>query len=115
MPIRRHCRTANRISTTPRANLTAMAAVEGAVFGAGGLPPVARTTVAITTTRQASQPRMKARPFLVPFSVLSSRMKAVSGNGSRGDAEADEEKVSYHHRTPGIKAVSGCQQEGQLI
>jgi hypothetical protein len=60
-----------------------MAALDGAVFGSGGLPPVTRTTAPITTTRQASQPRMKARPFLVPFSVLSSRMKAVSGKGSR--------------------------------
>ena len=40
-------------------------------------------TVAITATRQASQPRMNARPFQMPFSALSTRMKAVSGNGSR--------------------------------
>ena len=40
-------------------------------------------TVAITATRQASQPRMNARPFQMPFLALSTRMKAVSGNGSR--------------------------------
>ena len=61
-PIRRHCRTANKISTTPRASLTAIAAVDGAVLGLGGLPPVTRTTAAITATRHASQPRMNARP-----------------------------------------------------
>src|ERR1700730_10013286 len=67
----------------PRASLTASAAVDGAVFGWGGLPPVTRMTAAITTTRHASQPRTNARPFLVPFSALRIRMKAVSGKGSR--------------------------------
>jgi hypothetical protein len=61
----------------------ASAAVDGAVFGAGGFPPVVTTTAAITSTRQASQPRMNARPFLGPLSALSSRTKAVTGNGSR--------------------------------
>ena len=67
----------------PRASLMARTAVDGAVCGLGGLPPVVRTTAAITATRQASQPRMNARPFLVPFSAPRIRMKAVSGNGSR--------------------------------
>jgi hypothetical protein len=39
---------------------------------------------------------MNARPFLAPFSALRSRMKAVSGKGFEGNAEADEEKVGYH-------------------
>src|SRR5215468_4253975 len=65
------------------ASLTARAAVDGAVCGLGGLFPVAAMTAAITTTRQASQPRMNARPFQMPLSALSTRMKAVSGNGSR--------------------------------
>ena len=72
-----------RISTRPRASLTTRAAVVGTVCGRGGLFPVARMTVAITATRQASQPRMNARPFQMPFLALSTRMKAVSGNGSR--------------------------------
>ena len=64
----------------------ASAAVDGAVLGLGGLPPVTRMTTAITTTRHASQPRMNARPFLVPRSALRIRMKAVIGKGSRAIA-----------------------------
>src|SRR5580704_7768278 len=60
-----------------------MAAVDGTVFSAGGLPPVARTTAAITATRQASQPRMKARPLMAPLSAPRIRTNADSGNGSR--------------------------------
>ena len=82
-PIRRRWCTAIRISTTPTASFTARAASEGTVCGSGGLFPVVTMTAAITATRQASQPRMNARPFQVPFSALSTRMKAVSGNGSR--------------------------------
>src|SRR5450755_1305831 len=77
MPLRRYLRTRYRTSATPRASLTARAAVDGAVFGAGGFPWVDRVTAATTTTRQASQPRMNARPLKVPFSELSSRMNAV--------------------------------------
>ena len=61
----------------------ARTAVNSAVLGAGGLPPVSRTTAPITTTRQASQPRMKARPFLVPLSELRISRNAMSGKGSR--------------------------------
>ena len=82
-PIRRHRSQAYRTSATPMASFTARAAVDGAVFGAGGFPWVVSTTAAITTTRQASQPRTNARPFQMPFSALSSRMNAVSGKGSR--------------------------------
>src|SRR5712671_7467973 len=82
-PIRRRWRTASRISVTPSVSLTARMAVDGTVCGLGGLFPVAAMTAAITTIRQASQPRRNASPFRVPFSALSIRMKAVSGNGSR--------------------------------
>jgi hypothetical protein len=57
-PRRRHWSTASRISARPSVSLTASTAVDGAVFAAGGLPPVASSTAAITATRQASQPRM---------------------------------------------------------
>ena len=67
----------------PRASLTARTAVNGAVCGLGGWPPVSATTAPITTTRQASQPRMKASPFRLPFSAPRSRMNTVTGNGSR--------------------------------
>src|SRR6185437_3715923 len=82
-PIRRRWRRAIRISTTPTASLTARAASDGTVFGAGGLLPVDAMTAAMTAIRQASQPRMNARPFQVPLWEVSTRMKAVSGNGSR--------------------------------
>src|SRR5271165_2114145 len=81
--IRCHRRQAYRTSATPRASFTARAAVDGAVLGAGGFPCVVKTTQATTTTRQASQPSTNTRPLRVPFSLLSSRMNAVSGKGSR--------------------------------
>src|SRR5580704_5259793 len=81
--IRRHRCQAYRTSATPRASFTARAAVDGAVLGAGGFPCVVRVTAATTTTRQASQPSTNARPFQMPFLLLSSRMNAVSGKGSR--------------------------------
>jgi hypothetical protein len=89
-----------------------MAAVDGAVFGAGGLAPVTRTTAAITTTRQASQPRMKARPFLVPFSVLRSSMKAVSGKGSRVIPRPMRRRSATIGRIPAINAASGSAVRG---
>src|ERR1022692_3139442 len=82
-PLRRRCRTPKRIRTTPSAALTTRAPVDGTVLGCGGLPPVTRTTTAITTTRQASQPRMKASPFLVPFSAARIRMNATIVTGSK--------------------------------
>ena len=63
--------------------LAARAASEGAVLGAGGLLPVARIVTATTTAREASQPKMKAAPFLTPPFDASTRMKAVKGIGSR--------------------------------
>src|ERR1700733_1788815 len=81
--IRRHRCQAYRTSATPRASFTAKAAVDGAVLGAGGFPCVVKTTHATTKTKQASQPSTNTRPLRVPFSLLSSRMNAVSGNGSR--------------------------------
>ena len=93
-PIWRLLRRAITISTTPMASLTASAAVDGTVCGLGGLFPVAAMTAAITTTRQASQPRMNARPFQMPFSALSTRMKAVSGNGSRVIASPMSSRLS---------------------
>src|SRR3981081_1412247 len=77
-PIRRQRRQAYRTSATPRASFTARAAVDGAVLGAGGFPCVVRGRAVTTTTRQPSQPSTNARPFLVPFLLLSSRVNAVS-------------------------------------
>ena len=74
----------------------ARTAVDGAVAGAGGLPPVSRTTAPITTTRQASQPRMKARPFLVPFSRAQDQQERDERERLKGDAQADQEQVKYH-------------------
>ncbi len=70
----------------PRASLTARAAVDGAVCGLGGVPPVVMMTAATTATRQASQPKMNARPLRAPLSLLKIEMKAVRGNGSRAIA-----------------------------
>jgi hypothetical protein len=63
--------------------LTARAAVDGTVCGLGGSLPVARMTAAITATKHASQPRINARPFQVPFRAPRIRTKAVSGNGTK--------------------------------
>ena len=80
----RRCRwTAMRMRMTPRAILMPRAALDGAVLGLGGFPPVIRMTPPITTTNDASQPRMKAAPFLAPWMALKVRMKAMMGMGSR--------------------------------
>ena len=107
-PPRRLVRRAIRISTTPAASLTARAVSDGTVCGLGGLFPVAAKTAAITTTRQASQPRMYARPFLMPFSALSTRMKAISGNGSRAIASPMSRRSSTTPPVPGSPGYKPC-------
>ena len=49
----------------------------------GGLLPVAVRVTAITTASDNSQPKMKAAPLRTPFFDARTRMKAVSGIGSR--------------------------------
>ena len=71
-----------QISRMPSSALITRTAVEGAVCCRGGLPPVARTTAAMTATRQAIQPRMNASPFQMPPLAASRRMNATSVIGS---------------------------------
>ena len=60
------CRIAIATRTTPIAIFTASAASEGAVFGLGGLLPVASTVTVTTMARDTSHPNTKAAPFRTP-------------------------------------------------
>ncbi len=62
--------------------LAAAIPMEGVVDGRGGRPPVTSRVVAMTRTRQAIHPRMKAIPLAVPLRLASTRMKAAMGTGS---------------------------------
>jgi hypothetical protein len=77
------CRIATMTRTAPIAILTASAASEGAVFGLGGLLPVASTVTATTVASNTSHPNKKAAPFRAPRSEGSTTRNAVSGSGSR--------------------------------
>src|SRR5215469_16184853 len=81
-PILRWCRTAVTTRNAPRAIFTASAASEGAVFGLGGLLPVARTVTETTTASETSQPNTNAAPLRVPPLAGSTIKNAVSGSGS---------------------------------
>src|SRR5580704_6972838 len=111
-PLRRCVCTASRISTTPAASLTARAASDGAVCGLGGLLPVARMTAAITATRQASQPRMYARPFQIPFWAASTRTNAVSGNGTNAIPSPMRSRLST---TPPQPQAPGAARPSQAL
>ena len=81
-PRLRRRRMPTQISRMPSSALTTRTAVEGAVCGRGGLPPVAESTAATTATRQAVQPRMNASPFQMPPLAARRRMNATSVSGS---------------------------------
>ena len=61
---------------------TANDASDGAVFGLGGLLPVASTVTVTTMASETSQPNRNAAPFLTPCLEGSTTMNAVSGSGS---------------------------------
>jgi hypothetical protein len=65
------------------ATLATEIAIEGLVEGRGGRPAVTNNVIAITSTRQAIQPRMKATPFHGPRRLARTRMNAMIGSGSR--------------------------------
>src|ERR1700691_5537055 len=71
---------------TPMAIFTASPASEGAVFGLGGLLPVASTVTDTTITRDASHPNTKAAPFLTPRLEGSTARNAINGSGSSATA-----------------------------
>src|SRR5580700_649401 len=73
--------------TTPSAIFTASPASEGAVFGLGGLLPVAATVIVTTIASDASHPNTYAAPFTVPRLDGRMTMNAVNGNGSRVTAK----------------------------
>src|SRR5262245_7189834 len=80
--LRRMCRIATATRPTPMAILTASAPMDGAVFGLGGLLPVASTVTATTMARDTSHPNTNAAPFRTPRFDGSTTRNAVSGNGS---------------------------------
>ena len=66
----------------PMAIFAASAPSEGAVFGSGGLLPVASTVTVTTMARDTSHPNVHAAPFRTPRCEGSTIMKADSGSGS---------------------------------
>ena len=62
--------------------LAAEIPMDGSVDGRGGRPSVTTRVMAMTRTRQAIHPRMKATPFAVPLRLDSTRMKPAIGTGS---------------------------------
>src|SRR5277367_1768294 len=88
--------------TTPSAIFTASPASEGAVFGLGGLLPVAATVIVTTIASDASHPNTYAAPFTVPRLDGRMTMNAVSGNGSKVTAKP----ISMRLRTIAIPLVS---------
>jgi hypothetical protein len=93
-PILRRCRTAITTSTTPMAIFTASDASEGAVFGLGGLSPVASTVIVTTMARDTSHPNTKAAPLSTPRRDGSTTMKPVSGSGSSAIARPIRSRLS---------------------
>src|SRR5215469_2795108 len=81
--LRRMCRIATATRPMPMAILTASAASDGAVFGLGGLLPVASTVTATTMARDTSHPNTNAAPFRTPRFDGNTTRNAVSGSGSR--------------------------------
>lgn len=80
----------------PSASLMARAAVDGAVFGAGGLSPVTKMTAAIfrTQARELAQDERRAPPG----TLLSAQDQDEGHEGERfeSDPEPDQQKVNYH-------------------
>ena len=97
-PILRRRRIAITTRTTPIAIFTARDAREGAVFGLGGLLPVASTVTVTTIARDTSHPNTNAAPFRTPRLEGSTTMNAVSGSGSSAIARADQDKAKHHSR-----------------
>ena len=85
-PILRRCRSAIATRMTPRAIFTARSASDGAVFGSGGLLPVASTVTVTTIARDASHPNTNAAPFRTPRLEGSTTRNVVSGSGSNAIA-----------------------------
>src|SRR5262249_35497611 len=87
-PLARMCRTPITTRTAPSAILTASPASDGAVFGLGGLLPVASTVTVTTTARDTSQPNTNAAPLRAPCLEGSTTKNAVSGSGASATATA---------------------------
>src|SRR5580700_6083327 len=110
----RRCRIAIATRMTPMAVFTTTPASEGAVFGLGGLLPVASTVTATTITRDASHPNTKAAPFLRPRLEGSTTRNAVNGSGSSAIATPISTRLSTtaalpshpHERDPDVWPVS---------
>ena len=100
--IRRRSRIAIATRPAPRAILTASDASEGAVFGLGGLLPVASTVAVTTMARDTSHPNTNAAPFLTPRLEGSTTRNAESGSGSSVTARP----ISMRLRTMSVPPVS---------
>jgi hypothetical protein len=86
-PILRRCRIAIATRKTPIAIFAASAPSEGAVFGLGGLLPVASTVIATTIARDTSHPNTNAAPFTAPRREGSRTMNVRIGSGSNAIAK----------------------------
>src|SRR4051794_6344980 len=85
-PILRRRRIAITSRATPIAIFTARDAREGAVFGLGGLLPVASTVTVTTIARDTSHPNTNAAPLRTPRLEGSTTRNAIRGSGSRAIA-----------------------------
>ena len=96
-PIRRRCRIAIATRPAPIAIFTASSARDGAVFGSGGLLPVASTVTVTTIASDTSHPNTKAAPFRTPRLEGSTTVNAVSGSGSNVYRQANQDKIKQQH------------------
>ena len=99
-PSRRRCRIATATRKTPIAIFTASCAREGAVFGLGGLLPVASTVTATTIASDTSHPNTNPAPLTAPRCEGSTTMNAVSGNGSNAIAKPIRTRSSTMSASP---------------
>src|SRR6266404_8163916 len=99
-PSFRQRRQAIRTKTAPMRILTASAARDGAVLFLGGLLTVTSTVKAMTIASDASQPKMKAAPFLTPPCEANTSMNAVKGIGSRLIANPMSTRLRISTRNP---------------
>ena len=86
-----------RDQARPDGDLGRQRASEGAVFGVGGLLPVASTVTVTTMARDTSHPNRHAAPFRTP------RSRAANQEGGQRQRveryrQADQGKVQHHGR-----------------
>src|SRR5215469_10983049 len=103
-PLARMCRTPMTTRTAPSAILTASAASVGAVFGLGGLLPVASTVTVTTMASDTSHPNTNAAPLRTPPLEGSTTKNAVSGSGSSATAVPIRIRLNTSTAAPPLSA-----------